>query len=263
MLIQLATVILPIGFIIHLLFRGIWVSLIGFSYVFPDGIKTENLNYPEKYNEFIKKSKDPVKTIIKLEKTCSLIYTFTFLFFFILIAIFNFFLITGLFLSQIDTYFGIDSFTIAVSILFYTIGTIYAFDFFTGGLIKKSTYFSRVYYPFYKVINFITFARLYRTQYYTLFTRYNKAKTSLVLFSIVIIYFLLFFTFQSKKDRRILYSDLLQKEYSVDADKVYENLIPEGDLIREVCIQSDIIKDTGNTALGVRNLLKLKLLLTV
>jgi len=243
MIIQLAIVVLPIGFITHLVFRGIWIGLVGFSYVFPDGIKTENLNYSEKYNEVIKQSKDPVKIIVKLEKICSLIYTFTFLFFFVLLAVFNFFLITGLILDQINTHFGYNLLFQIVRVTFFIIGIVYAFDFFTTGLVKRSKFISKMFFPFYKVMSFITIARLYRTQYYTFVTRYNKVKVSVILFSIVIIYFLTFVTLQSKTDRRVLYSNTFHTEYLIEANNVYENYLPEGSVIREACIQSDIVKD--------------------
>ena len=61
-IIQLAVVVLPIGFITHLIFRGIWIGLVGFSYVFPDGIKSEKLDFPQKYNDIIIKSKNPPQT---------------------------------------------------------------------------------------------------------------------------------------------------------------------------------------------------------
>lgn len=242
-IIQLAMVILPIGFITHLVFRGIWIGLVGFSYVFPNGINTENLNYPDKYNQIISKDKDPVKTIINLEKICSLIFTFTFLFFFILLAVFNYFLVTGLILDQINDHLGYGLFFQIIRFIFLLIGAIYATDFFTAGSIKRSKHFSKIFYPFYRVISIITISRLYRTQYYTLITRLNKVKVLLLLFSILVLYFIIYGLLQTKTDKRILYSNSFYNEYFIKADKVYENLLTEGDLVSNACIQSDIIKD--------------------
>ncbi len=242
-IIQIAVLVLPIGFITHLIFRGIWIGLVGFSFVFPEGIKTDKLNYPERYKRVILKSKDPTKFILKLETISSLIYTFTFLFFFILIAVFNYLLVTGAILEIIGNSINPNFVFIFFRYFFNIIGLIYAIDFFTAGFIKKNKITSRVFYPIYRIISVITLSVLYRTQYYTFITRYNKLKVSLILLSVFIGYITISFLTTIKTDKRILYSDTFHTEYLISASSVYESEIPEGELIRSACIQSDIIKD--------------------
>jgi hypothetical protein len=242
-IIQMAVSILPIGFIAHLVFRGIWIGLVGFSYVFPEGIESSKLNFPEKYNRVILKSKSPIQNIILLENVCSLIYTFTFLLFFIFIAVFNYILISGICLEIINNNFGYGLLFQTVRLIFLFIGIAYAFDFITAGLLKKNRFFSKIFYPFYKVISIITFSRLYRTQYYTLITRFNKLWVSLVLFIIIFLYLISFYFFNIKTDKRVLYSNTFHNEFLIVADNYYENLIPEDKLISVASIQSDIIKD--------------------
>lgn len=241
-IIHLALTVLPIGFITHLIFRGIWIGLVGFSYVFPEGIQSDKLEYPDRYKEIISKSKDPIKIIVSFEKTCSLIYTFTFLFFFLLIAVFNYLLISGIILEIINSFINSELIFTIFRVFFLIIGLIYAFDFFTGGLLKQSKYTSSPFYPIYKVVSIITFSKLYRTQYYTLITRFNKRKVSSILFMVLFLYILINYLSQFKTDKR-LYSNTFHKEYLIIADRYYENLIPDGQQIRTACIQSDIIKD--------------------
>ncbi|MFC1564248.1 hypothetical protein ACFL6G_04890 [candidate division KSB1 bacterium] len=61
--------------IIHLVLRGIWTGYVGLSYVFPDGVKRENL--PKSRKDIIYPG--PETLVIKTEKVCSLLFSFIFL----------------------------------------------------------------------------------------------------------------------------------------------------------------------------------------
>ena len=65
---------LKIILIIHLILRGIWTGFVGLSYVFPEGVKKENLPKSERDNEHEK----PEDFVIKIEKICSLLFSFIF-----------------------------------------------------------------------------------------------------------------------------------------------------------------------------------------
>lgn len=65
---------LKIILIIHLILRGIWTGFVGLSYVFPDGVKKEKL--PEAQRNF--KFEKPEAFVIKIEKICSLLFSFIF-----------------------------------------------------------------------------------------------------------------------------------------------------------------------------------------
>jgi hypothetical protein len=240
-IIHLALFVLPIGFITHLVFRGIWIGLVGFSYVFPGGIRTEKLDYTERYKHIISKSKDPINIIIALEKTCSMIYTFTFLFFFILLAVFNYLLISGLILEGINFFSDSNQIFVIFRVFFLFIGLLYAFDFFTAGLIKKNKLTGDLFYPIYRAVSFITFSKLYRTQYYTLITEYNKLRVTLTLFVVLIGYiFISIVTNRVKTDSRELYSNTFHSHYLIISEHVYENSLPDNKLFSNAFIQSDI-----------------------
>ena len=53
---------------------------------------------------------------------------------------------------------------------------LYLLDFLTAGFLKRFHWFSRVYYPFYRVFGWITMARLYRPLYYNLLNRKGGRK---------------------------------------------------------------------------------------
>jgi hypothetical protein len=65
---------LKIILIIHLILRGYWTGLIGLSYVFPHGVKRENLMKAQQQAIFEK----PEDMVIRIEKTCSLLFSFIF-----------------------------------------------------------------------------------------------------------------------------------------------------------------------------------------
>lgn len=71
----------------HLILRGLWTGLIGLSYVFPDGVNKRNLIQSKKDIEYDR----PVEFVIRIEKLCSLIFSFTFTFISIAISFFIFF----------------------------------------------------------------------------------------------------------------------------------------------------------------------------
>jgi len=65
---------LKIILIVHLIFRGFWTGLVGLSYVFPKGVNKRNLSESDRKLEFDK----PEYYVLKLEKICSLLFSFIF-----------------------------------------------------------------------------------------------------------------------------------------------------------------------------------------
>jgi len=65
---------LKIILVIHLILRGVWTGFVGLSYVFPDGVKKENLPESTKNINYDK----PETFVIKIEKICSLLFSFVF-----------------------------------------------------------------------------------------------------------------------------------------------------------------------------------------
>jgi len=65
---------LKVGLILHLIFRGIWTGFVGLSYVFPDGVNKEKMRKSNRERDYPK----PEQYVIKLEKICSLLFSFIF-----------------------------------------------------------------------------------------------------------------------------------------------------------------------------------------
>ncbi|MEM7109827.1 MAG: hypothetical protein AAF519_16500 [Bacteroidota bacterium] len=194
---------LTFGLVLHLFFRGIWIGLVGLSYVFPNGINKDSLKYKGKFQNRIDKIPDFTNQIIKLEKISSSIFSISYFLFMSILGGYAFFLTT--IIGPIYLFFNFspysfsDLFTnpaIQTAINSYAyfvlgLGLIYMLDFLLLGFIKKSRYLSKIYYPLYKAVSFLTFSTLYRNIYYILISNFKKWKVILfIAFFIVITFFL-------------------------------------------------------------------------
>lgn len=72
--------VVKLVFIVHLLFRGLWVALVGLSYVYPEGVNPDRLPKGQKGVNYSK----PSEMVLKVEKICSLLFSVMFVFIFFL-----------------------------------------------------------------------------------------------------------------------------------------------------------------------------------
>jgi len=194
-LLKMALYWLIFGLILHLVTRGIWVGMVGLSFVFPRGINKDNLNLSPRFKQNVDKIKVIDEIIIDLEKLCSSLFSISFMMFMMIIGGYTFLLI-ALIIPIISylTYLGFDniSTTLEYVLQVYTfiiigIAIIGLFDFLTLGLLKRIKWISKIYYPIHRLISFLTLASFYRPIYYTLISNYNKWKIGLSLVVFVII----------------------------------------------------------------------------
>jgi len=90
---------LKIILIIHLVLRGMWAGFVGLSYVFPDGVKAENLPEKVKFQHFVR----PEAFVIGIERICSLLFSMVFTSVYFVIGFFALFIpITLLFFTPLD-----------------------------------------------------------------------------------------------------------------------------------------------------------------
>ena len=71
---------LTFGFLIHLIMRGIWVGYVGFSYAFPEGIKSTGLGFQKRYMPK-KDGEWLTPRILLMERYCSMIFATAWMFF--------------------------------------------------------------------------------------------------------------------------------------------------------------------------------------
>jgi hypothetical protein len=186
----LASYALIINLIVHLVFRGFWVGIVGLGSVAPNTDLTKL-----KYSKFfVKKLKKRIvkldDLVIVVDKISSLIFTFAFLIIFFLISV-GLFLIGLTLISEIGVFFvsisgeklstALKTTTIIISLVYTFAGIIYMIDFLTLGFFKKFKWLSKIYYPIYHFFGWITLSFLYRTLYYNLISKFSKRKIGLIL----------------------------------------------------------------------------------
>lgn len=157
----------------HVLFRGLWISTIGLRYVSGD-VDFDHLQLKEPFNDFLRKRiKSFDHYIERLERICSVIFAFTFLIIFMIISLgmFFFFFIGFNYLLTLfpeSLFFIANMLRIILTLLLLLSGFIYFIDFLTLGWLKRSKWFAPIYYPFYRIMSWVTGASLYRPMYYNL-----------------------------------------------------------------------------------------------
>lgn len=231
----------------HLMLRGFWIGTIGLRSV-QSNIDFASLNYSSFFTERLKKKVISLdQLVIKLDEICSVIFAFAFLVISILMAFGLYLLFLGLvavMLSAIGTFIPdwMDPFMVVfVLVIMLTLmftGLIYMIDYFTLGFFKKLGWFSKIYYPFYRLYNVITISVLSRSIYYYMISKFSKKKIRLVY---ALAGFLLFFSLIFRFDQHPFYPER-NNAYGMTANH-YDNLRPEKDYISKASIASDYVDE--------------------
>ncbi|MDN5200964.1 hypothetical protein QQ008_06320 [Fulvivirgaceae bacterium BMA10] len=236
------------GFVFHLFTRGIWGSLIGLSYVFPEGVVASKIKYQPKFQKRVDAIPSLEESINKLEKLSSSIFSISFLLFMCMIATCIWFLFLMAVLVTYFKIFGIEDQTaIGLIILVYLIGSvIYLFDFISLGLLKKSKTIAAIFYPIHWFFSRLALSGLYRHVYYTYLSHFKKWKlvTSILVYIGISGFGAVWSVMSAVSQSGSLYSNI---ELFSTRNGYYTNGSNYDDqaglITMEASIQSDMIKD--------------------
>jgi len=227
--------IIKLAFCSHLLLRGVWTGLVGLSYVYPKGIDKSKLKLRGRFQKDLDNVPALSSKIIKLEKICSMIFSFTFTFATMFAGFVLFFMLVmqtfDLMLPDLRKYWGLFKLGMFVLVL---LGLI---EFFTG-FFKRTKYLSAIYYPIYRVLNILTLGFLYRNTYYIFSSNLNKSLIVLFFFAISVPgYFLASANMRQIYPYQGMHTHFLEdrlyrvnpksSQYSLRSDR-YDNLRKEG-----------------------------------
>lgn len=166
------------GLIIHLVTRGIWIGLVGLSFVIPTGINKARLNFAKEFDKEVDDIPSVNRLIIKWEKICSSIFSISFLLFMSIFGayffLFIFLIIPFFFIDTYDPQNKLEMFWDAYSILIIGVSIVVLLDFLTFGLVKKIPVLSVIYLPISRVVRFTSLSFLYRPIYYTWASHINR-----------------------------------------------------------------------------------------
>jgi len=173
-----AWLVLFSSLIFGVILRALWISAIGLRSVSGD-IDLDQLELAPTFDKFLRRRVPAFDDYIsRLENVCSIIFGLTFMTVFAIIGasvlFFVFMMIVQGTVFSIELFYGKDEehlgiFLIVIFIVFtiflFVLG-VYIIDFFSGSKLKQSERFSKVYYPIYRVLGWLTLARIYRPLYY-------------------------------------------------------------------------------------------------
>lgn len=240
-----AVELLSIGYITHILVRGIWVANVGLSYVFPDGINRKRLAFKGKFDKELEKQESIVKGVLRLEELSSMIYGISFLLFGCLLGFGTMFLpfialseSVGTLVAEKNSYAVVVGFGILIYLILFLILFI---DFVTNGLFRRIDWTAKIYYPVALVCRVLTLSFLYRRALLVLVSNVKGWKSYLI----PIILFIVTFSFMELKSEisesgRERYLNANHNASLVPAN--YENKRRPNDFF-VASIQSDLIDD--------------------
>lgn len=195
--------VLIINLVLHLTFRGFWIGAIGLRSVGP-AIDYDKLHYHPYFIDKLKKgmvSMDDL--IVRLDRLCSVIFSFTFLIIFLFLSFFLFLVAFSLASWGINSLielsphwlaYGLEGVYVVVTLAFLLGGLSYMLDSLSLGILKKAGWLRRIYYPVYRFFSTITLSILYRSIYYNLITKFSKGAIRLILLAyLIVIFFIPFF----------------------------------------------------------------------
>lgn len=244
---KICLIVLIINLVVHLVFRGFWIGAVGLRSVGAN-IEFNKLRYNQFFEEKLKKnlvSMDDL--IIKMDKVCSVIFSFTFLIIFLFISFALFFVFISLLALLFDKigdispewmYPVLEVLLPGIIFVFLLLGLMYLIDSLSLGFFKKIRFLRKFYYPVYKFYSIITLSFLYRSIYYNLITKFPKKSIRWILTPyLLIIFFVPFITLDE-----YLYFPDNDTAHTLNI-RLYDDRRGENIFIRSASIPSMVQKD--------------------
>ena len=242
-LLMVANIWLIIGFTAHLFLRSVWVAYVGLSYVYKEGIRVDRLRFRERYKQLLFKDTGFRSNIIRLERVCSTTFAVSFLLFMCVLGAFFALSIVALLVSLFIKLFPDHDSLSWLDPLLTLVMLVFIIDFVTLGWLKRIPYFSKVYYPLYRLMSWLTLSPLYRQIYYGLISNLPKWKAALGMISFIVVS--IFMVYSIRTETNVV--DVLSLRLSDTADQAmfpghYENLMADRPS-NVIQIPSDVIKE--------------------
>lgn len=165
--------ILTIGFIIHLLLRAYWLSLVCINFAYRKGINKNKINWKKPFTYKVQEGANLYNAIVAVDRWCGIIMYMSVISVLIVIGLIIsiFFLITipSLFIPN-ETWYNQLFFCIEVSLLIYVI------DLLSFGTLRKIPIISYLAYPILKLFDILTFRSLYQKSLWVFNTNISKSR---------------------------------------------------------------------------------------
>lgn len=248
--------VLSIGYVIHIVARGIWVANIGLSYVFPRGIDLKKIPLKGKFKEEVEKDTTLDQSVLRLERISSMVYAISFMCSGLLLS-FGMVLLTLLVYIEwvlnpsIESGVGWQYGIALVGLLLYVLIILIVFiDFLSNGYFRRDSSISRPYYYIALFFRYLTLSFIYNRVLLTILSNLTKWQSRLLPF--IIIAFLIGFKWIGNEIEDKKKEDYYQGSFENMRFENFENLRTSDNKLF-VTIQSDII-DEGVIKLFINSL---------
>ncbi len=228
-----------INLVLHVVLRGLWIGAVGLRSVSGD-IDFEKLGFSPRFDQFLRRKTGSFDGYIeRLENLCSIVFAFTFLLVFVILSAaiwgFSAAFILDLARANLTGGFG-EIVTSGLDLVLALTGLIYMLDFVTLGWVKKRRWFSKVYYPIYRIYGFITLSALYRPMYYNLIDNKlgRKAAWLLIPYIVVVVWLA-----SMRADSHAWFATE-ENNYEI-VRSCYDDLRKEGKLVQTASIPSKFV----------------------
>lgn len=173
------------GLIVHIFLRTIWVAFLGINYVYKDGIILDALPYKEIYKRRIPNS-DFVPNIHKLERYSSLIFSFSYLGFAIVIGTIFGVLVLGVMIYLQFTIFPDSTSLMIYDRVFGFLILVYLADLATAGMIRSVPYLNKAFLPIHYINRYFFLVPLYEKVYLGLISNHKRWKVVILMSCVVV-----------------------------------------------------------------------------
>ncbi len=238
--------VLSIGYVIHIMARGIWVANVGLSYVFPKGVNVDRLKLKGRFKKEVESGKSLNNSILGLERFASMTYAISFISSALMLSF-------GMCLMLLIVYFqyvfepsmklssGSYYLWALLGLLIYLLILLLIFiDFITNGFFRRDSWASKPYYYLMIVFRVITLSFIYNRMLLAIVSNLPRWQAHLIPIGFVL--FLIGFNFL--EDR--LEDSQLDAYYEDSFDNMrynnYESMRKEKSAL-VVTIQDDIIDE--------------------
>ena len=238
--------VLRIGYIVHIIARGIWVASVGLSYIFPHSLNLQQLKFKGKFKKELENDIALDKTVKNLEKVASLSYAISFMISGMLISgslvlIYFIALTRGVIAPAFQSgnvFFMVGGFI--MMILYSLIVLVVFVDFITNGFFRRESSTAKMYYKIALVFRFMTLSFIYNRINLTIISNLKRWQGHLV--PILAVGVIAGYIYLDGKTADWDKENYLETSFDKISRMNYENLRKPNDPLFAT-IQNDVIQD--------------------
>jgi len=235
--------ILRIGFIFHIIVRAMWIAQVGFSYVYPSGIKVDALKFKGRFRKELSKVDSSVQSIMFLERLASTIFAISFSLFGMLLGLITWaspFLGFALLLKNPELHTAFKGILIFLMLTYLFSSFLVFIDFITNGLLRRGRRRAKYFYHISWFFRIFTLSFLYRKTLLTIISNTKGYKRYLITIGLLLI--VVFYDDVTKIGPNYHYDGYRENIKMRNAQKVnYESKRSKNDIL-VATIQSDVVE---------------------